>query len=320
MRREFAFFVTALLLVSAFTACTGRKGEIGSEANPVRLYFMPLKGEEAFKAGAEAIEKFVEGRTGLAVEAVHANDFITIIKALGQRKADAAFMNTLGYVLAHDWTKAEAHLKYLYGDVYSSYRGEILAQVGSGIETVADLQGKRVAFADPYSAGGYIYPMKLLKEHSVTPGRIVFAKGHKNAVQMLYDGEVDAAATFHSQPSAGGLMRDARTEIAEDHPDVISKLKIIALTDEIPNGPIATRYDIPDGVKQKLVSALSDFSRTPEGRKTLFDLYNMTGLVQTSDSDYDGVRAALKELNKTVQEVVPGGISFYRTYIVPGLE
>lgn len=311
--------VIALALATAFS-CTMRKGELGTEKNPVRFYFMPLKGEEAFKAAAPVIEKYLVERTGLIVRAVNSDDFITIIKALGQKKADMAFMNTLGYVLAHDWTKAEAELKYLYGDVYSTYRGEILARVDGGIESISDLNGKSIAFADAYSAGGYIYPMKLLKDNGVAPGKIVFAKGHKNAVQMLYDGKVDAAATYHTQPSSAGLMRDSRTEIAKEHPDVISKIKIVALTDEIPNGPIATRNGLPPEIRQKLTAALKDFARTPEGRKTLFELYNMTGFTASEDSDYDGVRKALDELGKSVQEVVPGGISFYKTYIVPGLE
>ena len=320
MRARFLVFAALVLVLSTALSCTWRRGEIGSEKNPIRFLFMPLKGEEAFQAATPILEKFIEERTGLKGEATHVPDFISIVKALGQRKADIAFMNTLGYLLAHDWAKAEAHLRYIYGDVYTSYRGELLARAGSGMDSVKDLEGKAIAFVGPYSTGGYLYPMKLLKDNGVKPGRIVFAGGHKKAVQMLYDGEVDAAATYHTRPSNEGLERDGRTEIATEHPDVISKLKIIALTAEIPNGPIATRHDLPDDVELKLVGALAAFARTAEGRKALLDLYNMTGLTVARDSDYDGVRETLKELHKTIQEMVPRGDAYYRTYMVPGLE
>jgi len=314
-----AAVAVTLALISTY-ACTTRKGELGTDANPVRFYFMPLKGDAAFNAAAPVIEKFLKERTGLTVKAENSKDFISIIKALGNKKADVAFLNTLGYVLAHDWTKAEAVLKYLYGDVYSSYKGEVLARVEGDVSAVTDLNGKTMAFADPYSAGGYIYAMKLIKDKGVTLGKIVFADGHKDAVEMLYEGKVDAAAAYHTQPSADGLMRDARTEVAKEHPDVISKIKIVALTDEIPNGPVTVRNDLPPEIKQKLAAALKDFARTPDGRRTLFELYNMTGFTAARDSDYDGVRTALKDLGKNVQEVVAGGISFYKTYIEPGLE
>lgn len=315
----FAVLAIAVALLAS-SACGKRDKTLGTDSNPVSFYFMPLKGEAVFDRNARIIETFIKERTGLSVKAVPSPDFITIIKALGQKKADIAFTNTLGYLLAHDWAKAEAHLIPLYGDVYTSYRGEILVRADSGIETLADLGGKTIAYADPYSTGGYIYPLKLLDERKVKPGKSVFAGGHRKAVEMLYDGKVDAAAVYHTKPSDEGLARDARMEIADEHPDVISKIRILALTDPIPNGPVATRDGLPDPIETALIGALVEFAKKPEGRTALNELYNMTGLAVANDADYNGVRKTLKELGKTVQEVVPGGVSFFRTYIIPGLE
>ncbi|MFH1829272.1 MAG: phosphate/phosphite/phosphonate ABC transporter substrate-binding protein [Pseudomonadota bacterium] len=320
MRTKTIIFLALICILFTTTSCDLRREALGSEKNPIVFYFLPLKGAEAFNNNAPLFEKFIKEKAGLVIKAVEAPDFIATIKALGKKKADIAFMNTLGYLLAHDWAKAEAHLIPLYGDVYSSYRGEIIVRADSKIDKLSDLGGKTIAFADPYSTGGYLYPLKLLHEHNVKPAKTVFAGGHKKAVEMLYDKEVDAAAVYHTKPSDEGFARDARMEIADLHPDVISKIKILALTDEIPNGPVATRYDLPDDVRVKLIGALMEFARTPEGRKALLDLYNITGLAIARDAEYDSVRKTLKELNKTTQEVVPGGISFYRTWIVPGLE
>lgn len=320
MRTKILILLTLICICLTTTSCDWRRGALGTEKNPIVFYFLPLKGAEAFNENAPLFEKYIEEKAGLATKVVEAKDFITVIKALGQKKADIAFLNTLGYLLAHDWAKAQAHLIPLYGDVYASYRGEIIVRADSGIDDLSDLAGKTIAFADPYSTGGYLYPLKLLHERNVKPGKVVFAGGHKRAVEMLYDGEVDAAAVYHTKPSDEGLARDARMEIADEHPDVISKIKIIALTDEIPNGPIATRKDLPDDIRIKLVGSLMEFARTPQGRMALLNLYNITGLAIARDAEYDSVRKTLKDLNKTVQEVVPGGISFYRTWIVPGLE
>jgi phosphonate transport system substrate-binding protein len=315
-------FVTLIALTCmAFTSsCEWRMGNLGSDKNPITFYFLPLKGTQVFKKNAPLFEKFIKEKAGLATKAMEAPDFVSIVKALGQKKADIAFTNTLGYLLAHDWAGAEAHIIPLYGDVYASYRGEIIVRSDSQINRLTDLNGKNIVFADPYSTGGYLYPLKLLNDRNVKLKKTIFAGGHKKAVEMLYDGKVDAAAVYHTRPTDEGLARDARMEIADLHPDVISKIKILALTDEIPNGPIATRKNLPDDIRVKLVGALMEFARTPEGREALFNLYNITGLAIARDSEYDNVRKTLKELNKTVQEVVPGGISFYRTWIVPGLE
>lgn len=315
-----ALFCSVLILSGLQISCEKRSGPPGTKSNPIRLFFMPLKGDEVFKKDAPIIKKYIEEKTGLAVEAINAPDFITIIKAFGSGQADIAFMNTLGYLMARDWAKAEAGLVLIYGDIYKSYRGEILAQVGGKVNFPADLNGKTIAFADPFSAGGYLYALKYFADNNIKPAKTVFAKGHKDAVEMVYKGQVDAAATYYSQPQADGAGRDARAEVAKEYPDVFAKLKLVALTDEIPNGPVALSAKLPVPTKMKLIDTLMEFSQTVEGRKTLNDLYNITGFAPAHDADYDAVQAVIKKLGKEVEEVVPGGVTFYRTNISPLLE
>lgn len=311
------FVVAAIAIIVALCfillgSCGKNKAPKGSAENPVRFYFMPLKGEDVFNKYSPKLEQFIEANAGLAVEMVYTPDFITIVEAFGNKRCDAAFTNTLGYLMAHDWAKAEAYLKTLYGDVYDTYRGEILVKADSGIADVKELEGKTVAFADPFSAGGYLYALKLLNDKGVKPKKVVFAGGHSKAVEMLYKGEVDAAATYHERPTLSGEDRDARTELLKKYPDIIAKIKILALTDEIPTGPIALAEKLPSDVKTRLAGAVLGFARSPEGREALYNLYNVTGLAVASDSDYDGVRKTLKDLGKSVEEVVPGGVTFYK--------
>lgn len=306
-----------LALAGGLSSCARRSGSPGSKENPIRFFFMPLKGEAAFQQNAPIIQKFIEETTGLSVKPVSAPDFVTITKAFGNNMADVAFMNTLGYLMARDWAKAEAHLLALYGDVYRTYRGEIVARADGPVGAPSDLTGKTVALSDPFSASGYLYALKFFRDHGIQPAKTLFASGHRKAVEMVYEGKADAAATYHTQPGSGGQERDARAEIAADHPDVFAKVRIVALTDEIPNGPVALRHTLPADIKAKIVGALIEFARTPEGRATLMNLYNMTGLTLASDADYDGVQRVLRELGKTVGEVVPGGVTFYQTQIDP---
>jgi len=281
---------------------------------------MPLKEEAIYQKRAPAIEKFLEEKTGLQVETKLADSFIDIVKALGKKKADVAFMNTLGYLLAHDWAGTNAQLQYLYGDVYTTYRGEIITKVGSGINKPADIEGKTFAFTDPYSAAGYLYALKYLKDNNIKPKRMIFAGGHLKAVEMVYTGQADAAATYHEHPGSGGEVKDARIELAKKYPDILSVVKILALTSEIPDGPVATRKDLPSEIADKLADALKEYSETLEGRSTLLELYNVTGMTVVNNSTYDGVRKVIKELGKEIQEMVKGGVPYYKTSIELGLD
>jgi len=298
-------------------SCEKRKGVVGTQKNPINFYFMPLKGEDVFEKNVPMLKKYLEEKTGLTIKTIPSPDFISIIKAFSNKNADVAFINTLGYLMARDWTKAEARLISIYGDVYKDYQGEILVQVKSGINTLSDLNGKKLAFADPFSASGYLYALKLLEENNVKPGKIIYAGGHIKAVEMVYKGEVDAAATYHSRPSAEGIDKDARSELVKKYPDIFLKLKILALTDKIPNGPVAFRSDLPEDIKNKLTDALLAFSKTVEGRLVLSNLYNMTGLEPANDSDYDSVGQTIKKVGKSIEQMVPGGVTFYNMKIGP---
>lgn len=55
-------------------------------------------------------------------------------------------------------------------------------------------------------------------------------------------------------------------------------------------------------------------------RSALMGFYNVTGFGLASGAEYDGVQRALRELGKSVDEVIPGSVSFYKTRISPLLD
>ncbi|MBU4484754.1 hypothetical protein KKA47_04980 [bacterium] len=68
-----------------------------------------------------------------------------------------------------------------------------------------------------------------------------------------------------------------------------------------------------------MIGALIKFSRSPAGKKILYDTYSITGLELAYDSDYAAVREILQTLGKSVEEVVPGGLTFYSKNVL-GIE
>lgn len=313
--------LTALVVgvVFSLNSCN-RAPEPGTSGNPIKFYFMPLKGEEKFTRNAPVFKNFIESRTGLNVETIHAPTYLAIIKSLSVGKADIAIMNTLGFLMARDWTRTEAHLKLLYGEEgVAHYQGEVIVRIDSGVRSLQDLNGKTVAFSDPFSSSGYLYPLKLLQENGVKPAKIVMAGGNLKAVELVYNGEVDAAATYYEAPDKDGKPQDARIQLLTQYPDVLEKVQIVSLTDKIPNGPIALRSTLPATIKTKLVGALIEFVRTEEGRKAFKDLYNVTGLALADDGDYDTVQKIVVDLGKTTEELIPGGLDFYKTHVELGL-
>ena len=198
---------------------------------------------------------------------------------------------------------AQAKLRVLrYGEPH--YRGQIIAHVDSGIKSVKDIDGKRFAFTDPSSTSGFMFAKKLLKESNAVPSNTTFAQKHDNVVTMVYQGQVDAGATYYSPASKDGVIRDARARVKTQFPDVEEKVKIIEITEKIPNDPFVFRKDLPKEIVTKFITAVKKYLSTVEGKKIFKTIYSVEGLIDATDKDYDGLRAMIKSIDLDTENLI----------------
>lgn len=277
----------------------------GSEKNPIRLMLTPSTDAQAIIRNGDILAEYLFEKTGLHVSVAVPNYYITVVEAFGTERADMAIMNTFSYLLAHSKYGARAVLRVArrYGEL--SYRGEFIVNAKSGIDSLYQLQGRTIAYVDPSSTSGYIYPKEMLRLRGVVPRQEVFANGHNQVVTKVYQGDVDAGAVFYSRPdSLTGERLDARAKIATEHPDVFEVVKVIALTEEIPNDPVVVRKGLPQDVVDKLIAALLSFQETPEGKQSLMTIASVEGFRRTTDEDYSAVRTLVAKYGIDVESAV----------------
>jgi ABC-type phosphate/phosphonate transport system substrate-binding protein len=186
------------------------------------------------------------------------------------------------------------------------YFGCILTRTDSGVRRLDDLNGTNFAFSDETSTSGHIFARALLQRSGVALGHVLYAGGHPNVVQAVRDGKVSGGAAFYSPPSAanlrdGTLVGDARFLILKNMPtqeeraQLLDEVRIIALTDPIPNDVCCVRRGFPDAVWEQFEASMQRFLETPDGRSAYYDLVAGVAAAPTSDADFDGFRAALTD-------------------------
>lgn len=302
MIKKSVFFVGATLLAALGVGCTKERGPVGSEANPIKFFFLPSVDAKMLSDKAALVKTYLETNTPYKYSVAVPSSYVAVVEAFGTKRADVAAINTFGYLLAHARYGVESRLTVVrFGE--ETYKAQILTKTAGPIKTLEDLAGKKVAYVDPSSTSGYLMPAQLFKSKGIKLGETVFAKKHDNVVTMIYQGSVDAGATFYSPP-AEGKIQDARRLVKTQFPDVEEKIKILALTDSIPNDPIAFRKELPEEIKTAIVNALMNFVKTQEGKDTFYALYGVTDLKLSTDSTYDGVRTLLSSLGMTADSLV----------------
>lgn len=268
---------------------------LGGEDNPIRMFFVPSAEAATVLESGEQIAQALNERTGLFFITAVPTNYTAVIEALGAGQADVAWLATFAYILANEAHGVEVALTTLrQGE--ATYRGQFIARADSGITDVTGCDGARMAYVDPVSTSGGIFPSAVFAQEGIQPSDEVYAGGHPQVVLAIYEGNADCGATYWSPEGPDGQIRDGRATILETYPDVAEVIQIIGFTEEIPNDTVSFRPGFPADLRQIMVDALLDYADSPEGQAILTDLYNITGFQVAQNADYDVVRESLQAL------------------------
>ena len=286
-------FATATLTFASATALAQDDKTLGTRKNPLKLSMVPSADATKILNNMKPVAQCLEKETGYFFDISVPNNYVVVIESLGSKKSDVAFLPTFAYVMAHERYNTQALLKAKrQGE--TTYKGAVIVRNDGKINKLEDLNGKKIAYVDPASTSGFVLPKKLFSDNKIKTGEDVFAGKHDSVVTMVYQGQVDAGAVYYNAPVADGKIRDAREKVLTQFPDVEKKVKILTLTDDIPNDPIVVRKELSAEMKTKLTGA---FEKCVASNTEAFKgINNSDGLAAVADSDYDGLRKIIKEL------------------------
>jgi phosphonate transport system substrate-binding protein len=254
----------------------------------LHLVLTPSQKPTDLLAAGEAFGVALGKLVGVPVRVTVASDYAAVIEALRNRSADLAFVHPVGYVLANREAKATIIAKdRWHGN--TSYLSRIWVRKESGYKTLEDLRGKTIAFVDPASSSGYVYPMVILIQRGLVQNRdpktffkeVVFSGSHDAGALALLRGHVEALGSFDEMPKQ--YLKD---------PAEREKLTWVAESAPIPEGGICGREGLDPGVVARIRAALLQM-RGPAYEPILKKLYDIDGFEPAEDREYDVVRSAM---------------------------
>jgi len=286
------------LLLPLAISCGPKEAELGTEENPIIWSFVPSGEMERVAGGAESVADLINKETGLVIKTNVATEYAGVIEAMCSDPPEThlASLATFSYVLAADKGCAEAELVSVrFGS--PTYNGQIIVRADSGIASIADLKGKTFCRADPLSTSSWIIPMLTMRAEGINTdtdlAEVVDAGSHDAVAAAVYNGDCDAGATYV----------DARTRIEEDYADVMEKVVVIAITEDIPNDGLQYVPSFPRELRDKINDALIKIAETEEGQEALTTAYQWNALEKHDDSFYDPFRQVLQAAGIKVEDL-----------------
>jgi phosphonate transport system substrate-binding protein len=287
MRFSYFRIVALVLPLTIFAGC----GNSPSSPKVLRVGFVPAEDAQQVIQNAQPLVAILQERLKMDVQPFVATDYTGVVEALRVNKLDIAFLTPASYVLAKNESNVRVALKSeRKGSAF--YFAAIITRADSGIKKLEDLRGKTFAFGDPLSTSANVFPRKLFHEKGIDPVRdfkqILYSGGHDATVLAVFNGKVDAGATYANSTDG----EDTAWARYLKNPDDIKKIHAIAYSEPIPADNLVFAGGLDEGLAKQIEEVFLELSRDPKGKKMLRDLYQIDGFVPATDKDYDSVRQA----------------------------
>jgi phosphate/phosphite/phosphonate ABC transporter binding protein len=309
---------------------------LGSEEMPIKVLFVPSVNVDFMIESGKLIEQALNEATGLFFTVSVPTSYAATIEEMCASPADTiGFLPAMGYALASQLCGVEPGLASVrYG--WNVYWTAFFVARDSDFQTLADLDGTTWAYPDAGSTSGYLYPSAIWEDLGITFAQTVEAGGHPQAVKAVYN-EADVASAYFSAPllpegtwttdmspdvpddvvdlcapdEDGQLwcgdyrVLDARSAITADAPDVVQKVRILALSSEIPNDTMSFSPDFPEDLRQVVMDAIVAYVASDACKETLCheNFYNWTGAAPIFDENFDGVRLLMEAQGITLENI-----------------
>jgi len=262
--------------------------------------FVPSQESDTIADTVEPLTDRLSEELGIEVKGQVMTSYNALVEAMGANQVQLGFIPAFGYVLANEQYEVEVILKSIRHGA-GSYKAQYVVRTDSGIETLADLEGKIWAYADKGSTAGYLFPASDLMEefdYANAPelesdffSNTVAVGGHDTAAITVYEGDADVATTFD----------DVRTELEDEYPDIMDELTVIDYTDEIPNDTISVTKDLNKELVEEIKEVFLSFNDDDEMIKIMNDVYNWDAIDEASDDEYEVVKETYQEFKDDIE-------------------
>ena len=290
LKKSLLAFSLCTLLV---TGCARQETSAPPQRTPEKTLLIGLTPEHnIFKQVRryEPLADYLSKKTGVRVTLKILTYRGNVIDNFQFLKLDGAFFGSFSYSLARARLGVVALARPEYPDGSSSYHGVLFVRKDSGIGTVQQMKGKRLALVARATTAGYLFPSIFLGRAGVrTPEsffkEIYYAGTHEGTIDDVLDRKADVGVSKNT----------VYNRFAAENPRIGRELVILGKSDDVPENALAVRQGIEDSVRRKLVGALIAMHADPEGAKVL-EAFGARRFIGTTDADYMPVVSYTREL------------------------
>ena len=169
------------------------------------------------------------------------------------------------------------------------YRSYIIVNKLSSQRTLADLEARVFAYADPDSNTGYIVPRKMLHDLGRNPDsffrQTFFTYSHTETIEAVAERVADGAAVESDGAAVDSYVWEY---LNRRQPQLTAKTKVIQQSEAFGFPPLVYRTGVDPELRVRMTEALLTMDKDSEGRALLAELM-LDRFITAPSSLYDNV-------------------------------
>jgi phosphonate transport system substrate-binding protein len=236
-------------------------------------------------SGSALLARALSVGLGSPVHALVAEDYEQLLQQCLAGAVDLAWLPPLLHAKAAERGARLVALPQRGG--WLSFRSALLVRKDHPPVAPGALRGVRVAWRDPASASGYLFPRIELATLGATPDKAFsnekFYGSVVDAAQAVASGLADLCTCYVSDPAARDPER-ARAEIAKALGSVAAQLRVLHVTDPIPPDGFVVAAQVREDERAAISAALLALHTTTEGKKALEQVLQAERLAPVNDA------------------------------------
>lgn len=222
---------------------------------------------------------YLTQETGWKLDMVAApRDVEAALRLVKTEKFAFAIVNPYYYLVLGEKEGAVPILKMIYSDGHDSYRGLIVCQEGSPIQSLNDLRGKQILASSRSSIGGFIGQWILLKQQGLDPDRDLtyqFGEPQEGIIEKII-----------SRRAEVGFIREDVYEGFKKAKGHTPEVKVLGYSQYFPNPCVVTFPDTNPELVEKLKAALLKLKLDNPTHRAMLERIRMSGFSPASVEDY----------------------------------
>lgn len=275
MKPILSFLLTMCLIMGMNTPATAAD----PDPDLLKIALLPDENASELIKRNQPLKDYLERTLGKEVELIVTTDYSSMIEAMRFGRIDLGYFGPLSYVMAKSKSEIEPFAAMVV-DGKPTYRSIIIANADSGVESFADIRGRKMAYGDRASTSSHLIPKTVLLESA---GLVA---GEDYEAHFVGTHDSVAVNVANGNADAGGLSEVIFEHVMDRGLIDRNKVRVLGHSGEFPQYPWAMRSNLNPELKKKIQDAF-----TAIDDEEILNNLKAEGFAAITDSDYDVIRA-----------------------------